>query len=92
MEENKYRKFYVEWWNIRKSTIYASVAIVLLAACATAAPKAEGPATETFQAALDSASEVPAPALDASVKPSGKATFRTDFTVFGVSMSPRYTR
>src|SRR5438445_994509 len=32
MEENKYRKFYVEWWNIRKSTIYASVAIVLLAA------------------------------------------------------------
>ena len=20
--ENKYRKFYVEWWNIRRSTIY----------------------------------------------------------------------
>lgn len=25
--ENKYRKFYVEWWNIKKSTIYKLVAI-----------------------------------------------------------------
>ncbi|CAN5490657.1 hypothetical protein BH10ACI3_BH10ACI3_04430 [soil metagenome] len=31
MDENKYRKIYVEWWNIRKSTIYGSVAIVVLA-------------------------------------------------------------
>src|SRR3712207_2570228 len=30
--ENKYRKFYVDWWNIRKSTIYllAGVGVVLL--------------------------------------------------------------
>lgn len=27
--ESKYRRFYVEWWNIRKSTIYKLVAIVL---------------------------------------------------------------
>src|SRR5258708_15135613 len=31
MEENRYRKFYVDWWNIRKSTIYALVSIALLA-------------------------------------------------------------
>ncbi len=31
MDENKYRKFYVEWWKIRKSTIYAVAAVVLLA-------------------------------------------------------------
>lgn len=30
MEENKYRKFYIEWWNIRKSTIYGLVALILL--------------------------------------------------------------
>ncbi|HVF46788.1 MAG TPA: hypothetical protein VNA17_04410 [Pyrinomonadaceae bacterium] len=30
MEDNKYRKFYVDWWNIRKSTIYFVIAIVLL--------------------------------------------------------------
>ena len=30
MEESKYRKFYVDWWNIRKSTIYALAAILLL--------------------------------------------------------------
>jgi len=30
MEENKYRKFYVDWWNIRKSTIYTLVAVVVL--------------------------------------------------------------
>ncbi|MEQ1643990.1 MAG: hypothetical protein ABL959_11140 [Pyrinomonadaceae bacterium] len=29
MDDNKYRKIYVEWWNIRKSTIYAVVALVL---------------------------------------------------------------
>ena len=27
--ESKYRKFYVEWWNIKKSTIYKIVAILL---------------------------------------------------------------
>ena len=32
MENNKYRKFYVEWWNIRRSTIYGAMAIILLAA------------------------------------------------------------
>lgn len=31
MDENRYRKFYVDWWKIRKSTIYAIVGIVLLA-------------------------------------------------------------
>ena len=29
MEENKYRKFYVDWWNIRKSTIYGAIAFVI---------------------------------------------------------------
>ena len=28
--ENKYRKFYVEWWKIRKSTIYGIVAFVVV--------------------------------------------------------------
>ncbi|HMM79933.1 MAG TPA: FecR domain-containing protein [Pyrinomonadaceae bacterium] len=32
MENNKYRKFYVEWWNIRRSTIYGATAVILLAA------------------------------------------------------------
>ncbi|MBV6495991.1 MAG: hypothetical protein DYH05_11315 [Acidobacteria bacterium ACB1] len=32
MEHNKYRKFYVEWWNIRRSTIYGGVILILLAA------------------------------------------------------------
>jgi len=27
--EHKYRKFYVEWWRIRKSTIYGSIAILI---------------------------------------------------------------
>jgi FecR protein len=27
--DNKYRKFYVEWWNIRRSTIYKFVAILI---------------------------------------------------------------
>lgn len=31
MDDNKYRKFYVDWWNIRKSTIYGLIAVVLLA-------------------------------------------------------------
>jgi hypothetical protein len=30
--ENKYRKFYVEWWNIKKSTIWALIAGVVLTA------------------------------------------------------------
>jgi len=30
MQENKYRKFYVDWWNIRKSTIYGGIAVVVL--------------------------------------------------------------
>jgi len=31
MDSNsKYRKFYVDWWNIRKSTIYAAIALVIL--------------------------------------------------------------
>lgn len=32
MQENKYRKFYVDWWNIRRSTIYLLIAIILLGA------------------------------------------------------------
>lgn len=28
--ENKYRKFYVEWWKIRKSTIYGIIAFILI--------------------------------------------------------------
>lgn len=31
MDENRYRKFYVDWWNIRKSTIYAVISIAVLA-------------------------------------------------------------
>ena len=31
MDENRYRKFYVDWWNIRKSTIYGLLAFGLLA-------------------------------------------------------------
>ncbi len=30
--EQKYRKFYVEWWRIRKSTIYGAVAFVVVGA------------------------------------------------------------
>lgn len=30
MEDNKYRKYYVEWWNIRKSSIYALVGLIVL--------------------------------------------------------------
>lgn len=32
MQENKYRKFYVDWWNIRRSTIYLLIASILLGA------------------------------------------------------------
>jgi hypothetical protein len=31
LEENQYHKFYLDWWNIRKSTIYSMVAIGILA-------------------------------------------------------------
>lgn len=30
MDGRKYRKYYVEWWNIQKSTIYGLIAVVLL--------------------------------------------------------------
>lgn len=30
MNANKYRKFYVDWWNVPKSTIYAIVTILLV--------------------------------------------------------------
>lgn len=29
MEDNKYRKYYLEWWNIRKSTIYIVVSVLV---------------------------------------------------------------
>src|SRR6476661_8128899 len=32
MDDNKVGKFYVEWWNIRKSTIYGAIVVVVLAA------------------------------------------------------------
>ena len=32
MDDNNYRKFYVDWWNIRKSTIYGVIAAVVLLA------------------------------------------------------------
>ena len=31
MDENRFRKFYVDWWNVRKSTIYGVIAFVLIA-------------------------------------------------------------
>src|SRR6187399_176982 len=30
MEENRYKKFYVEWWHIRKRTIYSVLAVLIL--------------------------------------------------------------
>lgn len=30
MDDNKYRKFYVDWWNIRKSSVYALIAVILI--------------------------------------------------------------
>lgn len=32
MEQNKYRKFYVDWWNIRKSSVYALIAVIVVGA------------------------------------------------------------
>ena len=34
-DDHKYKKFYIEWWNIRKSTIYTLVALVVLGAIVT---------------------------------------------------------
>ena len=34
-EDLKFRKFYIEWWNIRKSTIYSLVALVILLVAAS---------------------------------------------------------
>ncbi len=39
MDEGKYRKFYVDWWNIRRSTIYGLIAIALLAGALVAGVK-----------------------------------------------------
>ncbi len=30
--ENKYRKFYVDWWNIKKSTVYGTIGIIVFIA------------------------------------------------------------
>ena len=30
MSDNKYRKFYVDWWNIQKSTIWGAIAIIVI--------------------------------------------------------------
>ncbi len=30
MDDNKYRKFYVDWWNIRKSSVYVLIAVILI--------------------------------------------------------------
>ncbi len=30
--ENKYRKFYVDWWNIKKSTVYGTIGIIVFVA------------------------------------------------------------
>jgi hypothetical protein len=32
MQDNKYRKFYVDWWNIRRSSVYVLIALILLGA------------------------------------------------------------
>lgn len=29
MDDNKFRRFYVDWWNIKKSTIYGTIAVVV---------------------------------------------------------------
>ena len=34
-DDHKYKKFYIEWWNIRKSTIYMIVALVILGSIVT---------------------------------------------------------
>src|ERR1035437_823548 len=30
MDDPKFRKFYLEWWNIRKTTIYAAVTVIVI--------------------------------------------------------------
>ncbi len=30
MPDNQYRKFYVDWWKIRKSTIYGAIAVIVI--------------------------------------------------------------
>ncbi len=32
MDDNQYRKYYIEWWKIRRSTIYGLVALILVVA------------------------------------------------------------
>lgn len=39
MEEHKYRKFYVDWWNIRRSTIYGLIALIVLTVAVVGAVK-----------------------------------------------------
>ena len=39
MDEHKYRKFYVDWWNIRRSTIYGLIAIIALTGAVVGAVK-----------------------------------------------------
>src|SRR5687768_16933894 len=36
MEENKFRKFYVDWWKIKRSTIYLLAGLVLFAVVGSA--------------------------------------------------------
>lgn len=54
MEEGKYRKFYVDWWNIRRSTIYGLIALVVLAGVVFGAVKF----ANTWFAAVDTG-EIP---------------------------------
>ena len=49
--------------------------LMLLAACATAAPKPPASGPETFQAKLESGGEVPPPTVDIGSPPSGTAIF-----------------
>ena len=32
MDDKKYSKFYVDWWNIRRSTLYGAIAIIVVIA------------------------------------------------------------
>jgi len=63
-----------------------------VAACATTSPQQPEPAKamtapETFQARLDSSSEVPPPALDAGTSPSGTASFTVSGTTVAWKLS-----
>src|SRR5438309_1402672 len=60
-------------------------ALVLLAACASAAPKPDSTGPETFQATLDSGSEVPSPIV--SAQPSGRATFTVSGTTIAYKVN-----